>query len=468
MSKIILNDVSNLDNKDSFVTTININNAILETAIDNTLSRDGTSPNTMLSNLDMNSKQILNLPNPATLTSPLRLQDLNTFVGGGTIGTVPAGGTTNSILAKHSNTDYDMQWISESLEVIAGTNISVTGTSPVTVATVANPSFATSVSTPSLVLNGNTTGGITGSGNLVAATSAAMTTPTITSPTLVTPVLGTATATTINKVTITQPATGATLTIPDTVVLTGPAASGTAMTLGNTETVTGVKTFGSAGAVGRFKLAGTTSGTTVVDATAVASGTITVPAATDTLVGKATTDTLTNKTYDTAGTGNSFSINGVAANANTGTGSVVRATTPTLVTPVLGAATATTINGAAIDNLAWTTYTPSSAFQTPGTSVMGASLGRFKQMGKTVWFSVDCTVTTVGTATGAWFIGLPVTAGGPGTVVGASGKEVITLGVLLSVGGGATTITVQKFDNTSLTAGGNGTRVQIGGTFEAA
>lgn len=41
---------------------------------------------------------------------------------------------------------------------------------------------------------------------------------------------------------------------------------------------------------------GSTSGTTVLQASAVASGTLTLPAATDTLVGKATTDTLTNKT----------------------------------------------------------------------------------------------------------------------------------------------------------------------------
>lgn len=139
---------------------------------------------------------------------------------------------------------------------------------------------------------------------------------------------------TVNGLTITS-STG-TLTIPAAVVLTGPAASGTAMTLGNAETVTGVKTFGSSGAVGRFKLAGTTSGSTIVDATAIASGTVTIPAVTDTLIGKATTDTLTNKTFDTAGTGNSFSVNGVAATANTGTGAVVRATSPALVTPALG------------------------------------------------------------------------------------------------------------------------------------
>lgn len=41
---------------------------------------------------------------------------------------------------------------------------------------------------------------------------------------------------------------------------------------------------------------GSTSGSTVLQASATASGTLTLPAATDTLVGKATTDTLTNKT----------------------------------------------------------------------------------------------------------------------------------------------------------------------------
>jgi hypothetical protein len=227
-------------------------------------------------------------------------------------------------------------------------------------------------------------------------TSQTLTNKTLTSPTLTTPSLGVATATSINKVAITAPASSATLTIPDGVTLTGPASSGTAMTLGNTETVTGVKTFGGAGAVGRFKLAGTTSGTTVLDASATASGTLTLPAATDTLVGKATTDTLTNKTYDTAGTGNSFSINGVAATANTGTGSVVRAASPTITTPTIADFTNAThnhtnaaggglLNLATADTTAWGSWTPTWANLTAGN---GTNASTYRQIGTTVFYNV--------------------------------------------------------------------------------
>lgn len=71
--------------------------------------------------------------------------------------------------------------------------------------------------------------------------------------------------------------------------------------------------------VASFAFSGSTSGTTTVQATAVAgTNTLTLPATSnDTLVGKATTDTLTNKTL-TSPTINSAKVN-LALNAQTGT-----------------------------------------------------------------------------------------------------------------------------------------------------
>lgn len=78
--KITLLPVSNPQNLTSLQSTINSNNAVIEAAFNNNLSRDGTSPNQMLNNLDMNSNQILNLPAPATANSPARLVDVNSTV----------------------------------------------------------------------------------------------------------------------------------------------------------------------------------------------------------------------------------------------------------------------------------------------------------------------------------------------------------------------------------------------------
>lgn len=83
MSKITLSDLVNLENQTTAVSAINDNNAILEDALTNTLSRDGDLPNHMLAVLDMNSNRIINLPQPVSAFDPLRLQDLEDFLDGG-------------------------------------------------------------------------------------------------------------------------------------------------------------------------------------------------------------------------------------------------------------------------------------------------------------------------------------------------------------------------------------------------
>jgi hypothetical protein len=119
------------------------------------------------------------------------------------------------------------------------------------------------------------------------------------SPTLVTPTLGVAAATSINKVTITTPATGSTLTILD----------GKTLAVNNTLTFTG--TDASSVAFG--------AGGTVVYTSGLGSGVATFLA--------------------TPSSANLIS----AITDETGTGALVFANTPTLVTPNIGAATGTSL-----------------------------------------------------------------------------------------------------------------------------
>src|SRR5260370_997164 len=73
--KVTFAPITTFVNDTTAATQTNANYVLMQNAIDNTLSRDGTVPNQMLSSMDMNSNRILNLPSPLTAFEPLRLAD---------------------------------------------------------------------------------------------------------------------------------------------------------------------------------------------------------------------------------------------------------------------------------------------------------------------------------------------------------------------------------------------------------
>lgn len=72
MAKLTLTDLNNLNNPTAVVNTINGNHESIEVAFENTLSRDGTAPNAMEADLDMNSNRIINLPEAVGVSEPVR------------------------------------------------------------------------------------------------------------------------------------------------------------------------------------------------------------------------------------------------------------------------------------------------------------------------------------------------------------------------------------------------------------
>lgn len=59
---------------------LNSNFTALQTVIEDTLSRSGTTPNQMQATLDMNSNRIINLPAPQAPSDPARLQDIGSNI----------------------------------------------------------------------------------------------------------------------------------------------------------------------------------------------------------------------------------------------------------------------------------------------------------------------------------------------------------------------------------------------------
>jgi hypothetical protein len=134
-----------------------------------------------------------------------------------------------------------------------------------------------------------------------------------------------------------------------------------------------------------------------------------------------------------------------------------------------GVVTGSTYNGATIDENAWTTYTPTLT-SGGGTITTSTGAGRYRRLfGRTMQVAVRATLTTIGTATGALIITLPVNAS---TTIPAgilTGREVATTGN--GVAGtiqSSTTVNCLFVDSVSVFTGGNGTIVDAMITYEAA
>lgn len=182
------------------------------------------------------------------------------------------------------------------------------------------------------------------------------------------------------------------------------------MSLAGTQTVTGPKTFNS----GKFLLAGSTSGATTVNASAVAGGIVTMPAGPDTIVGRASVDSLSNKTFvapvlGTPASGNLVnctgldvsSLTGLGANVaallgtfssahlaaaltdETGSGQAVFGTGPTITTPILSGAVAGTFTLPATATLASTPTQGDNSLKLASTAYVDAALGTTQPLSAT-------------------------------------------------------------------------------------
>ncbi len=244
----------------------------------------------------------------------------------------------------------------------------------------------------------------TGTGALVFANT----------PTLVTPVLGVATATSINKVAFTAPATSATLTLANgstlatsggnSLTLTTTAATNVTLPTAGTLTTTG-NTLAVFAATTSAQLAGVISDETGSGALVFAN----TPTFVTPVLGTPTSGTLTNCTGLPISTGvsglatNVATFLGTPSSANlasavtdeTGSGALVFANTPTLVTPVLGVATATSINNVAFTNPG-TSATLALANSSTLSTVGGFGLTLTTTAATNVTFPTAGTLTTTG------------------------------------------------------------------------
>lgn len=174
--------------------------------------------------------------------------------------------------------------------------------------------------------------------------------------------------------------------------------------------------------------------------------------------------TLTNKTFDTAGTGNTLQINGTTVNAVTGSGSVVLATSPTLVTPALGtpsSGTLTSCTGLPIS-------TGVSGLGTGVATALGVNVG---SAGAFVAFNGALGTPSSATLTNA--TGLPISTGvsglgtGVATFLGTPTSANLAAAVSDETGSGALVFGTSPTLTTPVIGAATGTSLSVTGALTA-